>query len=51
MIPKRYESQRKFRISAMNPGGKPLARQPSLEVFPTGTNVLLTLHGDVGYTA
>jgi hypothetical protein len=33
-----------------DPGGKPLARQPSLEVFPTGTNVLLTLHGDVGYT-
>jgi hypothetical protein len=33
-----------------DPGNKPLPRQPSLEVFPTGTNVLLTLHGDLGYT-
>jgi len=30
-------------------GGKPLPRQPSLDVFPTGTNVVLTVHGDTGY--
>jgi len=33
-----------------DPGSSRLPRHPRLELFQTSTNLLLTLHGDVGYT-